>query len=135
MTQDELAARSGVRQPNIAAYETGARKPSDVMMRRLLDAARPRPSVALWAHRRDIARIAAQCHASNVRVFGSVARGDDDRDSDVDLVVTFDSTASLYDQAELVEALSDLLGHRVDVLSDRSLGRLQEAVSRDAVPL
>ena len=51
LTQDELATRSGVAQPNIAAYETGQRTPSAAMLNRLRSAAKPRPSVVLAEHR------------------------------------------------------------------------------------
>lgn len=135
ITQGELAARTGVRQPNIAAYEKGTRSPSSLMLQRLLDALRIRPSVSLERHRAEVLDAAASLHATNVRVFGSVARGEDTPDSDVDLLVTFEATASLYDQAELIEVLSDILGHPVDVVSDRNLGRLGRRIIKDAAPL
>lgn len=121
LSQSQLSRASGVAQPNIAAYETGARSLSSAMERRLLDAIRSRPSVILTTYRNEILALAHQHHASNVRVFGSVARGDDGPDSDIDLLVTFDDDASLYDQSELILDLEDLTGVGVDVVSDGGL--------------
>jgi predicted nucleotidyltransferase/uncharacterized protein with HEPN domain len=134
MTQQELAERSGVRQPNIAAYENGRRQPSPAMLARLLDAARPRPSVLLDRFREQVLEIAARNHAG-VRVFGSIARGEDGPESDVDLLVTFGPEASLLDQAGLVAELEDLLGAHVDVVSDRALKDRDAAIRAEAVPL
>jgi predicted nucleotidyltransferase/DNA-binding XRE family transcriptional regulator len=135
LTQDELAARSGVRQPNIAAYEAGRRVPSAAMLSRLLAAAKPSAAAAVKQHRDQILRIANRNHAVDVRVFGSVARGTDAMDSDVDLLVTFDPKATLYDQARLVTELEMLLDRRVDVVSDRALGRRADSILADAVAL
>lgn len=135
LTQDELAARSGVRQPNIAAYESGKRTPSESMLQRLLAATQTRPSVALNAHRDAVLAIAYANRAQNVRVFGSIARGDDRPDSDVDLLVTFDAGASLYDQAEMIDALEALLGRHVDVVSEGGLKPRHHSILADAVPL
>jgi uncharacterized protein len=134
MTQQELAERSGVRQPNIAAYENCRRQPSPAMLARLLDAARPRPSVLLDRFREQVLEIAARNHAG-VRVFGSIARGEDGPESDVDLLVTFGPEASLLDQAGLVAELEDLLGAHVDVVSDRALKDRDAAIRAEAVPL
>jgi predicted nucleotidyltransferase len=83
-----------------------------------------------------IREIAARHGAGNLRVFGSMARGDDRPDSDVDLVVTFDSGRTLLDHGALVMDLQDLLGFRVDVLSEAGLtGRFRERVMREAVAL
>ena len=75
----------------------------------------------LSVHRADILRIAAAHGATNVRVFGSVARDEQRPDSDVDLLVDFDPGRSLLDHVALIQDLSDLLGCRVDVVSGRSL--------------
>lgn len=95
LTQDELAARSGVAQPNIAAYESGQRIPSAAMLDRLGAVAKPRPSVVLAKHRDAIIALARQHRASRVRVFGSAARGDDVSGSDIDLLVRFASDADV----------------------------------------
>jgi uncharacterized protein len=135
MTQRQLAEASGVRQPNIAAYERGQRVPSAQMTDRLLAAARTRPSVALAAHRDDVRRVAGRHHAREVRVFGSVARGTDGPHSDLDLLVTFDAHASLLDQAALVRELEDLLGLPVDVVSAAALRERDEHIRAEAVPV
>jgi len=135
MTQEELARRSGVAQPNIAAYETGARSPSTTMLRRLIAAARPRPSSVLQERLAAVLSTVAQHKAGNVRVFGSVARGDDTYDSDVDLLVTFGDDATILDQSRIVIDLENLLGCDVDVVSDATPGRRAASILRDAVPL
>lgn len=133
LTQQELAERSGVRQPNIAAYEGGQRRPSEAMLQRLLAAARPRPSVALDTHRDEVRRLVKQHHGTNARVFGSVARGTDGPDSDLDLLIAFDDQASLLDQAALVDALTDLLQVQVDVVSERGLAERYETLRGEAI--
>ncbi len=133
MTQHQLAKLSGVRQPNIAAYENGQRVPSPTMVERLLSAARPRPSKVLDQHREQVRRLAHRHRAGNVRVFGSVARGDDGPDSDLDFLVTFDERASLLDQAALTDDLEELLGVPVHVVSDRALRDRDAQVAREAV--
>jgi predicted nucleotidyltransferase len=135
LTQDELARGSGVRQPNIAAYENGKRVPSAQMLARLLAAASPRPSRVLAERREEVLLAARRNHASNVRVFGSVARGDDRADSDIDLLVTFDESASLFDQAGLIGDLEAILGRHVDVVSERGLRSRDNAIRVEAVPL
>jgi uncharacterized protein len=121
LTQQELALRAGVAQPNIAAYETGQRAPSAAMVARLRAAAPPRPSRVVANHRAEILALAREHKAAHVRVFGSVARGDDVSGSDLDLLVTFEPGATIYDLAELINALEDLTGLRVDVVSEGGL--------------
>jgi uncharacterized protein len=135
LTQQQLAELSGVRQPNIAAYELGMRRPSQAMLERLLQAARPRPSAVLESNRTAIRDIAARHHASDVRVFGSVARRTDSSDSDLDLLVTFDEDATLLDHAKLIDELEDLLGLPVDVVSVIALCERDEAIRAEAVPI
>ena len=72
-------------------------------------------------NREEILRIAARHGARNVRVFGSVARGDDRSDSDVDLLVEMDDDRSLLDLVGLEQELEVLLRRKVDVLTDASL--------------
>ena len=121
LTQQELALRAGVAQPNIAAYETGQRAPSAAMVARLRAAAPPRPSRMVADHRAEILALARQHKATHVRVFGSVARGEDVSGSDLDILVTFEPGATIYDLAELIDALEDLTGLRVDVVSEGGL--------------
>lgn len=105
------------------------------MLRRLIAAARPRPSSVLQERLADVLSTVSQHKAGNVRVFGSVARGDDTYDSDVDLLVTFGDDATILDQSRIVIDLEILLGCDVDVVSDATLGRRAASILRDAVPL
>jgi len=75
----------------------------------------------LQEKREDILRIASRYGAGNVRVFGSVQRGEDTEGSDVDLLVDFEQGRSLLDQVGLIQDLEDLLGCRVDVITEAGL--------------
>lgn len=72
-------------------------------------------------NREEILRIAARHGARNVRVFGSVARGDDRFDSDVDLLVEMQDDRSLLDLVGLEQDLEELLQRKVGVLTDASI--------------
>ena len=86
--------------------------------------------------REAILRLAADSGAANVRVFGSVARGETDADSDLDLLVDLEPGRSLFDLARLQRRLEQLLSIRVDVVSARGLReRVRQTVLRDALPL
>ncbi|MDP1597486.1 MAG: nucleotidyltransferase family protein [Methylotenera sp.] len=69
----------------------------------------------------DILAIATRHGAKNVRVFGSVARGEDTDTSDVDLLVSMEKNRSLYDLIGLQQEIQDILKRNVDVLTDRSI--------------
>lgn len=71
--------------------------------------------------REEILDIAARHGASNVRVFGSVARGEAGPESDVDFLVELERGRSLLDRAALILDLETLLGRRVDVATERGL--------------
>lgn len=90
----------------------------------------------LNSKRDEILRIAAAHGASNVRIIGSVARGEADEQSDIDFLVELDKDRSLMDHAALLVELEKLLGCKVDVASDDCLrSKVKERVLRDAVPL
>jgi predicted nucleotidyltransferase len=93
------------------------------------------PSLAeLVGLREEILALAARHGASNVRVFGSVARGDADAASDVDFLVDFEDGRSLLDLACLLVDLEDLLGLRVDVVTEPGLkARIRQRVLAEAV--
>ena len=81
-------------------------------------------------------RLAADCGAANVRVFGSVARGDTNAPGDVDLLVDLEPGRSLLDLVRLQRRIQQLLPVKVDVVSSRGLrDRVRETVLRDALPL
>lgn len=90
----------------------------------------------LRARRSDVLRVAAARGASNVRVFGSVARGEAGPASDVDLLVDLEPGRSLLDLGGLLTDLEDLLGVSVDVVTPPGLKpRNAERVLAEAVPL
>ncbi|GAA3675765.1 hypothetical protein GCM10022237_39160 [Nocardioides ginsengisoli] len=134
LTQGQLAARSGVAQPNIAAYESGARRPSKAMLDRLAKAAAPLPHELLADRRLDLLRIAARYRVEGVRVFGSAARGTDTPDSDVDLLVKVPANAGMMTVAAFALEIEDLLGVPVDVVSEAALAR-EHRIRREAVAL
>ncbi len=86
--------------------------------------------------RQDILRLAAQHGATNVRVFGSLARGEARPDSDVDILITLDPDRSLLDLIALQQDLADLLNCNVDVVTEASVSPyIWPQVLRDAVAL
>ena len=70
-----------------------------------------------------------------VALFGSVARGDDTPESDIDFLVEFDKGSSLFDLMDLQEALQELLGVPVDVVSVGGLKDRDDHIRREAVPI
>lgn len=140
LTQVQLAARAGVTQSVISAYESARRQPSMPMLVDLVRATgmtlaievQPAPLHGLdrltgplgrrvRERREEIIRVAAEHGAENVRVFGSVARGEDREDSDVDLLAALRPGASVYDLAGAATALEDLLGSPVDLIPEQGL--------------
>jgi predicted nucleotidyltransferase/DNA-binding XRE family transcriptional regulator len=135
MTQTELAQRAGTTQSAISAYESGHRQPSlPVLLGMLaatghvlegslvaLEPAPPAPLAGVLGrrvhrHRRKITSIAAQHGARDVRVFGSVARGTEGADSDIDLLVDLPAGTGLFALGALRRDLEALLRARVDVV-------------------
>jgi hypothetical protein len=87
-------------------------------------------------YRHQILTLAAQRGAHNVRVFGSVARGEQQAGSDVDILVDFEPGRSLFDLTGLWLDLEKALGCKVDVVSSRGLRpRLASEILRNAVSL
>jgi predicted nucleotidyltransferase len=90
----------------------------------------------LRTKRQQVLQIAQQHGAYHVRVFGSVARGDARQDSDIDFLVEMEPGRSLLDMGGLVMELQQLLGHRVDVVTERGLkSRIRARVLAEAIPL
>jgi predicted nucleotidyltransferase len=88
------------------------------------------------AKRSDIMSVAIKYGASNIRVFGSVARGEANEQSDIDLLVDLEPGRSLLDHIGLMQDLEDLLGRSVDVATPSALHeRIKDRVMQDAIPL
>jgi len=86
--------------------------------------------------RQDILRIAARHGARNVRIFGSLTRGDAKAGSDVDILVKLDDRCSLIDHIALMRELEELLGCPVDVVSEDALDLvIRSRVLAEGVPL
>ena len=148
LTQTELAARAGTSQSAIARYESGAAVPTLSTMERLLDvcgrrlvlSAEPRAGGSAGAvvreQRRRLLELARRHGARNVRVFGSVARGEAGPTSDIDLLVDLEPGRTLLDLAAFRRNAAELLGRDVDVAAAEMLsdGARREA-ERDSVPI
>ena len=86
--------------------------------------------------RDEILRVAATRGARNIRVFGSVARGENDARSDIDFLVDLEPDRSLFDLSGLLIDLEAVLQTEVDVVTERGLRpRVRERVLREAVPI
>lgn len=90
----------------------------------------------LQTYRDEILRIAGRHGASNVRIFGSTARGEARPDSDVDILVDMEPGRSLFDLGGLLYDLQMLLGVDVDVVTEKGLRpRIRAQVMQEAIPL
>lgn len=154
LTQKELARRAGTSQPAVARYEQGVALPTLPTLRRLLIAcgrvpvisARPAPQErdaqigpnerALARHRSRVIAAGRRYGAGNLRVFGSVARGEERGESDVDLLVDLEPGRTLVDLAGFRREVADILGVEVDVATEDMLKpRARKRVLADARPL
>lgn len=87
----------------------------------------------ILAHREEILAIARRHGVHDLHLFGSVARGDQREDSDLDIIARFDPGRSLFDQGALLMDLQDLLGIQVHVISERGMRpRFREHVLKEA---
>lgn len=134
LSQSELARRSGVAQPNIAAYESGRRIASPEMIERIRKATRPLPHESLILNRQKLQELAASFGLINLRIFGSAMSKTDRPDSDVDLLVSRPQGTGLLTLAAFAEAAQELLGVEVDVVTDGGLPPDHE-IMRTAVAL
>lgn len=90
----------------------------------------------LKSKRQEILAIAAKHGARNLRVFGSVARGEARLESDLDILVEMEPGRSLMDHVALMQDLEDLLQRKVDVVSERALHwYIRDRVLAEATPL
>lgn len=155
LTQRELAGRAGVSQSVIAAYESDARDPALSTLAALVEAtgfvlevdvgtrlatAGPRAvgpiGRRLRRRRAAVLALAAKHGMTDVRVFGSVARGEDGPESDLDLMVRLPDGAGLFAIARFTEDLEELLQVRVDVVPEGSLKqRVRARVEPELVAL
>ena len=91
---------------------------------------------SLRARRAEVLRLTARHGASDVRLFGSVARGEAGPESDVDLLVRMAPGRSLLDHVALWQDLEELLSCKVDLVSEKALHPLaREQVLKEAIPL
>ena len=90
----------------------------------------------LAARRAEINRLAEKYHVSNVRVFGSIARGESTEGSDVDILVTTSPQTSLFDLGGLLEDLREMLGCNIDLVPENSIKpSLRKRIIGEAIPL
>ena len=85
------------------------------------------------SHRTEILEIASRHHVRAISVFGSVARGEDRPDSDIDFLVDFEPGASLLDLMNVQDDLEALLQSPVDVISAGGLKARDEHIRRESV--
>jgi uncharacterized protein len=154
LSQVDLAAQAGVTQSVISAYESGQRQPSVPVLARLIDAAgfelalglRPQPdrlrhlSGPLGRRVRrlrvELVETASAHGVRNLRVFGSVARGEDSPDSDLDLLADLPPGLSLLGLGRLADDLETIVHARVDLIPAADLKPgVRQRVERDAVAL
>lgn len=154
LSQAELAARAGVTQSVISAYESGHRQPAIPALARLIEATGFELTLGLRRqpgrlgrlsgpvgrrvrrYRRDLVAAAAAHGVQNLRVFGSVARGEDRPDSDVDLLADFPPGLSLFGLGRVEADLEDILGTQVDLIPAADLKPgVRERVEADLIPL
>jgi hypothetical protein len=121
LTQTQLASRAGTSQSRLSSYEKGVVTPNRSTKMRLLKAARTRPSEVIEEMRDEILAFASENGLSNVRVFGSIARREDTVKSDIDLLVTPGRRSTLFDISSFLNAVREVTGFEVDVISDRAI--------------
>ena len=92
--------------------------------------------IKLQQQKNSILEIAKQYHAINIRIFGSVVRGEENENSDIDLLVDFLPNATLIDHVGLIQVLSKKLGRKVDIVSEKSLNKyLRQRILQEAMEL
>lgn len=135
ITQIELARRAGLSQSSLAQMESGKRNVSSDMLDRVLKAADYRPNLALVRSYHLIRKAAADLGLRNVRVFGSVARGEDGHDSDIDLLVTPSEKVTMFGIANFGDEVRQITGFPADVIVDNGTFPPHWTVLEEAVPV
>ena len=155
LSQSDVARRAHVAQSVVSTYESGRREPAFGTLERLIAATGHRLDVRLEPtadvrpglpdtplgrrlrqRRRQVLATAEKHGASNVRVFGSVARGEDTPESDIDILVDLSPRSSLVTLGRLERELSDVLGVPVDVVPAEGLrGSVRAEAEEEAIPL
>jgi predicted nucleotidyltransferase/DNA-binding XRE family transcriptional regulator len=153
LSQVELGRRAGVTQSVVSAYESGARQPSLPTLARLVAATGLELDIRLSEatttgptggalgqrvrrQRAELQAVLARYGLSNARVFGSVARGEDGSESDLDLLVDVPDGVGLVTLGRCQAELERLLGARVDLVPVGDLkGRVASEALAEAVAL
>ena len=138
LTQAELAIRAGTSQSAVNRYEKERQTPTKRTFERLLSAcsAKRKPSDLLKEKRCDVLELARSAGASYVKVFGSVSRGSDDTDSDLDLLVDVPLNLGLFELTELRLRFEDLIGTHVDLVTPQGIRpELRDIILTEAKPL
>lgn len=154
LSQTELAHKAGVTQSVISVYESGRRQPSVVTLTALIAATGYELDLSITKPRRGVQRLTgpvgrrlrrrrsevlelADRHGIHVLgVFGSVARGEDRPDSDIDLLVELPEGMGLFAIARVQNELEEMLGSPVDLVPEAGLkANVRPAVEADLVAL
>jgi uncharacterized protein len=149
LTQVQLAAKANVAQSVVSAYEASRREPSFETLRKLVSAAGFDldvvlvPSLPTLSRRRSVEgnrsrlfRALGALGATNLRLFGSVARGDDGPESDIDLLVDIAPDIGLFALGRMRSEAERILGSSVDIVPANSLkADVAERVLAEAIPL
>lgn len=144
LTQLALSRRAGIPQSVISDYERGRREPGVSALNALLRAvgftlkAVPEPATLrlVRQHAKKLTASFAELGASNISVFGSVARGDDGPDSDIDLLVDLDPSVGMFSLMRMVTLAEELLGRAVDVVPRDGLEKeVAASAARDEISL
>ncbi len=155
LSQTDVARRAHIAQSVVSAYESDRREPGLSTLGRLVAATghrlvlglEPDPDARpglpdtplgrrLRQHRAAVIAIAARHGADNVRVFGSVARGEDRPDSDIDLVAELAPGTGLFELGTLEREIAEVLGWKVDLVPSEGLRPVVRAeVDAQAIPL
>lgn len=144
LTQTALSRLTDIPQSVISDYERGRREPGVSALNALLRAvgftlkAVPEPATlrVVRQHSKELTDSFAELGASNISVFGSVARGDDGPDSDIDLLVDLDPSVGLFNLMRMGTLAEELLGRAVDVVPRDGLKKeVAASAAKDEAPL